>query len=201
MTTASRTLSRNDIVAAVADLIVEQGLSALTMRTIAAKLGCSVGTLPHYFKGKEEIVTATLNWSNERIMNRLDSVPPGELSIDTLLPVVTSTLPLDDISDREWRIRLCLWDHALTQPLLEQTLLQVTDQANEVLQALVRQLQHTGQITGAIDAGTIAMTLYHMTIGMSFNMLHYPLPQREAMLRPLVFYIDSLRTPAANATG
>jgi AcrR family transcriptional regulator len=120
-TTASRTLSKDDIVAAVADLIVEQGLSALTMRTIAAKLGCSVGTLPHYFKGKDEIVAATLNWSNERIMGRLNAMPPGELSVETLLPVVISSLPLDEQSDREWRIRLCLWDHGLTQPALRQT--------------------------------------------------------------------------------
>jgi len=197
MTTASRTLSRNDIVAAVADLIVEQGLSALTMRTIAAKLGCSVGTLPHYFKGKEEIVAATLNWSNERIMNRLDAMPPGELSIDTLLPIVTSTLPLDELSDREWRIRLCLWDHALTQPMLAQTLLQVTSQATQVLGTLAEHLQQHGQITPDVDASIIAMTLYHMTIGMSFNLLHCPLPQRSAMLQPLVFYIESLRIPAA----
>jgi len=113
-TTATRTLSREDIVAAVADLIVDQGSSALTMRTIAARLGCSVGTLPHYFKGKDEIVAATLDWSNERIMGRLNAMP-GEMSIEVLLPIVISSLPLDEQSDREWRIRLCLWDHALTQ--------------------------------------------------------------------------------------
>jgi AcrR family transcriptional regulator len=191
--TASRTLSRDDIVAAVADLIVEQGLSALTMRTIAAKLGCSVGTLPHYFKGKDDIVAATLNWSNERIMGRLNAMPPGELSVETLLPVVISSLPLDEQSDREWRIRLCLWDYALTQPVLNQTLREVTAQANEVLERIIGHLQQRRLLTNAIDAGMIATTLFHMTIGMSFNMLHQPLQQRAVMLQPLTHYIDTLR--------
>lgn len=192
-TTASRTLSRNDIVAAVADLIVEQGLSALTMRTIAAKVGCSVGTLPHYFKGKDEIVAATLNWSNERIMGRLNDMPPGELSIETLLPVVISSLPLDEQSDREWRIRLCLWDHALTQPALKQTLREVMAQADDVLEKLIGYLQQRLLLTNTTDAHTITTTLMHMTIGMSFNMLHHPLPERQALLRPLIHYIETLR--------
>lgn len=200
-TTASRTLSRDDIVTAVADLIVEQGLSALTMRTIAAKLGCSVGTLPHYFKGKDEIVAATLNWSNERIMGRLNAMPPGELSVETLLPVVISSLPLDAQSDREWRIRLCLWDHGLTQPALHRTLQEVMAQANEVLERIIGHLQQREMLIGSIDAKTIATTLFHLTIGMSFNMLHQPLEQREVMLQPLAFYIDSLRISGANASA
>jgi AcrR family transcriptional regulator len=192
-TTASRTLSREDIVAAVADLIVEQGLSALTMRTIAAKLGCSVGTLPHYFKGKDEIVAATLNWSNERIMGRLSAMPLGELSIESLLPVVISSLPLDEQSDREWRIRLCLWDHALTQPALGQTLREVMAQASDVLEKLIDYLQQRALLTNVFDAHTISTTLFHMTIGMSFNMLHQPLDERQSLLNPLIRYIDTLR--------
>jgi AcrR family transcriptional regulator len=195
-TTASRTLSKNDIVTAVADLIVEQGLSALTMRTIAAKLGCSVGTLPHYFKGKDEIVAATLNWSNERIMGRLNAMPPGELSIEALLPVVISSLPLDEQSDREWRIRLCLWDHGLTQPALRQTLHEVMAQASEVLERIIGHLQQRQLLTANVEARMIATTLFHLTIGMSFNMLHEPLPQREDMLKPLTHYIETLRINA-----
>lgn len=191
--TTTRTLSRDDIVAAVADLIVEQGLSALTMRTIAAKLGCSVGTLPHYFKGKDEIVAATLNWSNERIMGRLNAMPPGELSVETLLPVVISSLPLDEQSDREWRIRLCLWDHGLTQQALQQTLHDVMAQANEVLERIISHLQQRQLLTSSIDARIIATTLFHLTIGMSFNMLHQPLNERHALLHPLTHYIDTLR--------
>ena len=62
--TADHKLSRDDIIAAVAELIAEPGLENLTMRNIASHDGCSVGALPHYVDGKHDIAVAALIWSN-----------------------------------------------------------------------------------------------------------------------------------------
>ena len=95
-------LSRDDIITAVAELIAEQGLENLTMRNIANHVGCSVGTLPHYFDGKDDIVVAALKWSNERIFSRLGNMPLAELRLTALYPLISAAMPTDNYADIEW---------------------------------------------------------------------------------------------------
>ena len=86
-------LSRDDIIATAAHLIAEQGLEHLTMRNIATSVGCSVGTLPHYFEGKDDIVIAALHWSSERIFSRLDNIKKRDLDLDKLYPLMSTSMP------------------------------------------------------------------------------------------------------------
>lgn len=190
-------LSRDDIVTAVAHLIAEQGLETLTMRNIARQVGCSVGTLPHYFSGKEDIVVAALNWSSERIMSRLSGLPPSEIHLGNLYHLLSTSMPLDAQSDTEWRIRLCLWDYAATNNDMRDSVNAIADTANQMLVRLVSYLQDTGEIRRELDPELVAISVYQMCIGAGFNMLHQPLEQREAQLQPLYFFIESIK--ASNA--
>lgn len=191
--TTEHKLSRNDIVAAVAELIAEQGLETLTMRNIARHVGCSVGTLPHYFDGKDDIVIAALNWSNERIFSRLGGMPDSEIHMENLYPILSTSMPVDRLSDIEWRVRLCLWDYAVTNDEMRASVNLIADYAHELLTALISSLQKHGEIRKDLDCDSTALTLYHMCIGAGFNMLHRPFEKREQELQPLHLYIESLR--------
>jgi len=186
-------LSRSDIVSAAAHLIAEQGLESLTMRNIAKHVGCSVGTLPHYFDGKDDIVIAALNWSNERIMVPLGNLPSTDVHLDNLYPLLSSAMPINDISDTEWRVRLCLWDYAVTNDEMRETVNAIANSAIQLLEILVDQLQKGGDIKPNYNAKITATTIYHMCIGASFNMLHSPLDERESQLQPLYTYIESIK--------
>lgn len=190
---AEARLNRQDIIATVAHLIAQKGLSALTMRTIANHVGCSVGSLPHYFAGKDEIVAEALNWSNERILNRLNTMPLEEVSVDTLIPIVISSLPLDEQSDIEWRVRLCLWEYATTNDELLEKVEDVRQQTLEVLNRLLGHLQKQGLIVDNLPAREIGISIYHLAIGLGFNLLHNPLAEREKHVLPLISYIDYLK--------
>lgn len=191
--TVDHKLSRQDIISTVALLIADKGLESLTMRTIANHVGCSVGSLPHYFKGKEEIVTAALNWSNERILNRIHTMPLEEVTVDTLIPVVISSLPLDKQSDIEWRVRLCLWDYATTNPEMLAAVKAIKKQVLTVLNQLLSHLQKKAYIATDLPAEAIGSALYHLAIGLGFNLLHTSLDKREEHVLPLISYIDFLR--------
>lgn len=194
-------LSRDDIVAAVARLIAGQGLETLTMRNIAREVGCSVGTLPYYFTGKEDIVIAALNWSSERIMNRVSNLPPEEIRLDNLYALLRASMPLDTLSDTEWRVRLCLWDYAATNDGMRQSVNRIADTATEMLINLVQYLQRVGDINPSMDPELIAISVYQMCIGVGFNMLHIPVNERETQLRPLHHFIESIRaaSPVSDA--
>lgn len=189
-------LSRDDIVSAVAHLIAEQGLENLTMRNIARQVGCSVGTLPHYFSGKEDIVTAALNWSSDRIMNRLTSLPPSEIKLEILYNLLSASMPLTPLSDTEWRVRMCLWDYAATNDETRDSVNAITKAATDMLIQLVIYLQGTGEIKADIAPDIIALSIYHMCIGAGFNMLHTPMESREQQLQPLFHFIETTRASA-----
>lgn len=187
-------LSRNDIVAAVAHLIAEQGLESLTMRNIAKHVGCSVGTLPHYFDGKDDIVIAALNWSNERILVPLSNLPSQDIHLENLYPLLSSAMPINALSDTEWRVRLCLWDYAVTNEEMRITVNNISAAAIQLLTHLIAQLQVGGEIKSEFNASITATTIYHMCIGASFNMLHSPLNERERQLQPLYNYIENIKS-------
>jgi len=67
--------------------------------------------------------------------------------------------------------------------------------AGDVLEKLIGYLQQRKLLSDAVDAQTISTTLFHMTIGTSFNMLHQPLDERQSLLNPLIRYIGTLRVP------
>lgn len=186
-------LSHKDITEAAVDLIASKGLASLTMRQLAGTVGCSVGTLPHYFKNKHEVVTAALRWSNERILTRLHSIAPGDLSLDALTPVLFSSLPLDEQADLEWRVRLCLWEYATTNPEMLVEVEQVRKEAMQELDKVVEFLQQHGDIRDTISGAAVSATIYHLSIGLGFNLLHLPMAERQQQLDHLVDYIMSLR--------
>lgn len=186
-------LNRNEIIERVAQLIAAEGLQRLTMRNIARHIGCSVGTLPHYFEGKNDIVIAALNWSNERIFNRLSELPSHEIQLANLYPLISASMPSDQQADTEWRVRLCLWDYAVTDDEMRLSVRAITQGTAEILQSLLLSLQAKGEIKPDIDAQTCATTLFQLCIGAGFNMLHLEQQHREQQLSPLFNFIEMIK--------
>ncbi len=194
-------LCRCDIVQIVARLIAEEGLETLTMRNIARHVGCSVGTLPHYFDSKDDIVVAAFNWSNERILGQLEDfhklglseLPHSDIQLKNPYPLLSASMPIDEQSEMEWRVRLCLWDYAVTNEDMRDSVNTIAKKAIDSLDELIKYLQKSKEITTSIDHKTIAMTLYHMCVGAGFNMLHTPIDERKELLKPLFSYIGTIR--------
>jgi len=186
-------LSRDEIVSAVAHLIANEGLENLTMRHIAKEVGCSVGTLPHYFSGKEDIVIAALNWSSDRIMSRLSAMPPSEIKLENLYGLMSASMPLGELSDIEWRVRMCLWDYAVTNEDTRDIVNAISKVATDILVELLDYLQTIGEVRKDINRETTALAIYQMCIGAGFTMLHTALDTREAQLKPLYNFIETIR--------
>lgn len=191
-------LNHEDIITAVVELIAHHGLAELTMRKLASSLNCSVGTLPYYFKNKHDMVIAALRWSNGRILNRLNSIGPGDYSIEALTPLLLSSLPLDQQADLEWRVRLCLWGYATTNPDMLMEVERVRKETMNEISNIIKFVQQRDGIRANLSSEAISSTVYHMTIGLGFNLLHLPMPQRQKQLAHLLDYIHSLRPMPLN---
>lgn len=58
-------------------LLAEEGAGALTMRRVAAEVGCSTTVLYTLFGGKEGLAAGLYREGFERFRRRLDALPPG----------------------------------------------------------------------------------------------------------------------------
>ena len=71
-----RAKRRDDAVEHMADHLLSEGLSAATLRPLAAAAGTSDRMLLYYFADKEEILSATLRRVAERMLLQLDEAIP-----------------------------------------------------------------------------------------------------------------------------
>ena len=71
---------RERIVEIVAEMLATVGAEKTTIREIARQSGYSRGFIEHYFHNKEELITKTIRWINERSLARADAALEGKTS-------------------------------------------------------------------------------------------------------------------------
>ena len=81
-TTPRQQMRRETILKIARDLFVTEGYAAVSMSTIAAKLGGSKGTLYNYFASKEELFTAVMREHFDRVSVLMQglAVEPGDMT-------------------------------------------------------------------------------------------------------------------------
>nr|WP_281388670.1 TetR/AcrR family transcriptional regulator [Litorivivens lipolytica] len=186
-------------------MIAEKGLEALTTRALAKELGCSIGVLSHYFNSKEEIVMAAFKWADQRIDQRMQNAIAelDEISLDYFIPMITAGLPLDEASDREWRVRFNLYHYCLTKGgkgLKEQ--IEKISQFRVLMDEFIRTLQKKGEVRRDIDPELITKMAFDMVMGAAQNLLMVPMPERQSHAAYLFAIVEKLRpvkTPTITA--
>lgn len=74
---ARDTRRRDELAQAATDYALEHGLVGLTLRPLAAALGTSDRMLLYHFAGKDDLVTAVLQVSNDRAVAELRGLAPA----------------------------------------------------------------------------------------------------------------------------
>lgn len=188
--------SRREEVASVASkLIAERGLEALTTRALAKELGCSIGVLSHYFNSKEEIVLAAFQWADQSIDQRMQAaIVDQDISLDYFIPMIQVGLPLDEASDREWRVRFNLYNYCLTrggEGLSAQ--IEKTSHFRVLMVELIKALQDKGEVRTDISADLITKMAFDMVMGAAQNLLMVPMAERREHARYLFEIVEQLR--------
>lgn len=197
---------REEVASAASRLIAERGLEALTTRALAKELGCSIGVLSHYFNSKEEIVLAAFQWADQSIDQRMQAaIVDQDISLDYFIPMIQAGLPLDEASDREWRVRFNLYNYCLTrggEGLSAQ--IEKTDLFRDLMLGLITALQKKGEVRQDISADLITKMAFDMVIGAAQNLLMVPMARRREHARYLFDIVEQLRplkTPAVSAVS
>lgn len=112
---------KDELVAAVWQLIVDDGLPGITIRRVAERSGWSSGAVRHYLPNREAILDAAAQRVGEVIEQRLRAVPPTVQSREAITAVLEALLPTDEVMVLASRVWLAFVGQAASDKSLADT--------------------------------------------------------------------------------
>lgn len=107
---------RQEVTTVAADLIASRGRSALTVRNVAERAGCSTKVVSHYFADMADLLHQTYDLAAQRARRRIDAVLESDPT--DIVGLIEAVLPLDDERRNDWRVWFAFWSEALASPVL-----------------------------------------------------------------------------------
>lgn len=184
MTNGSKTrtdIRRKQIVKAALKIVATKGVRGLTTASIAAEVGISEANIYRHFKGKDEILSVTVETIGEDLRRNVEDALETGSPVSPVEKLKRAfMLHLDYIEQNEGVPRLTFSDevHAGDE-YLKQKLLNAISSYVAALEAIVMDGQKTGSIRDSISPKTAAMIIIGMvqvtTLRWSLSGFSFPL--------------------------
>lgn len=159
---------------AVWQVILEQGISAVSIRTVAEQAGLVVGSLRHVFPARAELVKFSAELMVQRATERVLATPFKDDPQDYVLDVIKRLLPLEPDSRAELEVNTALLAECAAMP----ELIPIRDLAHQQLaDACVRLVQLLTDTPPDAETIASARRLHAMLDGFAFHLLHRPLDE------------------------
>lgn len=161
----------------VLTVLAEQGIGALSVRSVAAAAGVSPAQVQYYYRTKNELVRAGFDYAGEQFLADVEAAGPG-----TLTDFVKQWLPLDDRRERRALVWLAYAAISAVDPQLAA--------ASAKLDCEIRQW-FVGQKFSELQAAQILALIDGLTV----QCLMLPRSERHVLVeRTLEPYIASLES-------
>lgn len=162
-------------------VLAGDGLSALSVRSVAAAAGVSPAQVQYYFRTRAELVTAAFERASEEFVAALATLAPAEPSLERLRQIIWTWLPVD--SDREDRARV--WVAYAATAATDKKLAVASAQLDADLRAWFTDefeaLARAGQVNQTEAADVRAAQVLALVDGVTVQALTLPLDQRHTL--------------------
>ena len=179
-------ISADDLTDALMRLVVERGLDAVSIRTVAAEAGVSIGAVQYHFATKDDLLLAAYERAIDRVALRAQAIAarasdPGEY----VRLLLRELLPLDDAREAELRVAVAFTARSVHSPRL-------TALYTEGYRALVDAVAG-GLAAPGFDSRRAAVQAVAMADGLAWHMLCAPdVLTADAALAALDAHLDTL---------
>ncbi|MCI1662322.1 MAG: TetR/AcrR family transcriptional regulator [Actinomyces sp.] len=165
------TQRRARLARAVWSVMSERGLSAVSMRSVAAAAGVSVGSLQHTFPTREDLLVYSADLMVQRVQTRIaDESVDGE-PVEVALRLLAHLLPLTPDSRVEMDVNVALVAESRALPRLAV----IRDEAHRsIAQGCRRIVALLAPELGEEEAGRRAARLHALVDGIALHLLHAP---------------------------
>ncbi|MDN6274526.1 MAG: TetR/AcrR family transcriptional regulator [Corynebacterium casei] len=171
----SRTIDKEarkaQLAEAVWQVILDEGIGAVSVRTVAERAGVVVGSLRHIFPTRAELVVFSAELMVKRATERLLAIKPDDDVREYVFTIVKQLLPLDPDSRAEFEINLALF----AEGTAVKGLVDIRQYANRQLADLFVRLVE--MLTGERDTPESlqqSRRLHALVDGFAFHILHQP---------------------------
>jgi len=165
---------REHIAEIVADMLATVGVENTTIREISRKSGYSRGFIEHYFHSKEELISDALKWINEQSLARVEKKVKSLKGLTALRAINEVTLPLNDQTRQEWKVRMQFWGLAVVNPQHKKEQTRRIELAENIYLKYLKEAQELGEIPPDANLERIAHNLLHRIYGLSCNAILRP---------------------------
>ncbi|KKI21426.1 MULTISPECIES: TetR/AcrR family transcriptional regulator [unclassified Leucobacter] len=162
---------RERIARAAWTVMSERGLSAVSVRSIAAEAGLSVGSLQNTFPTRADLIVHAAELMIRRVVERVAAEDQEGDPIEVTLRIFTHLLPLTPESRVEMDVNVALIAESRALPQLEE----IRDEAHRALAAGCRRaIDRIAPGTADDEANRRAARLHALTDGIALHLLHTP---------------------------
>jgi AcrR family transcriptional regulator len=160
---------RRELAEAVFRVIGTQGISAVSLRDVAAEAGVSMGLVQHYFHTKNEMLLFAMAHLHNRVLKRLDkslgqihnpSAREYELAIARVL------LPVDPPSREEALLNLAFFAVALSDDEFASIIRDGYQKLQAAFRRRVLSAADRGELTPGLDAANESAKLFYLIQGL-----------------------------------
>jgi AcrR family transcriptional regulator len=165
---------RRELVAAVVRVIKRDGIERCTLRSVARESGYSSGVLAHYFVDKDDLLTAALRLSHERIYARIAEKLEPLAGLAAVREFVLDNLPLDEERLTETQLELTYWARALGDARVLEVQRREAERLRAMLVDVLAEARDRGEITATEPVHVLAERLLAFIDGVSLHAVLYP---------------------------
>lgn len=157
------------------DILAEQGIAALSVRSVASAAGVSPAQVQYYFRTKSELVRAGFDHAGQQFEADLERAAPT-----TLLELVEQWLPLDARRERRARVWLAYAAASVADSDLAAESAKLDEELRQRFVALGLNEQRAAQLFALVD-------------GVTLQSLVLPMAERRALAdRSIVPWLTAL---------
>ena len=109
-------ISADDLTDALIRVVVDRGLDAVSIRTVAREAGVSIGAVQHHFPTKDDLLLAGYARAIDQVVARAATLPTEPAGYVRAL--LRELLPLDPRRDAELRVALAFTARSVHSPRL-----------------------------------------------------------------------------------
>jgi AcrR family transcriptional regulator len=155
---------RGELLGKAVEISQAEGLSAVTLRRVAAALGVTPGLVSHYFSSADQLIAAAFRRAADadlaRASARVGAAPTATAKVDELMDYL-----LDDVSDEASALWLDAWSLGRRNTALAAEAATLTDDWLSFIGGIVGAGRDTGEFTVA-DVDVSARRLLIMIDGL-----------------------------------
>ena len=186
---------REFIVQAATGVIANEGLTALSVRSVAKAAGCSRGLVEHYFGNKTTLLVASNDWANKVYLARVEGAVGAATGLAALEVRLRNLLPYNNAILDEWKVRIAFWHQGITIPSVEESNNRSFFAVYSAILNDMREAQARQEISTTIPVVVTSELAMFTVIGLCISCINDPELRKKAPLdRRIQMIIGFLKT-------